>query len=209
MTIVASKWWPACLGSRGKKYPLPGPNGEEMTTGRHVLEPVRPGLIGGRLAAGAMGGIAGGLLFGMLLLTDAVVRPVADLGDTALLPLATTLIGTTDIVTLWTVHAIMSIALGVLFAAFVNPGRPVACLFAGLAYGMVLWFVIALVLLRALAGAPMALDRAALVTLVGHLLYGLGLGIVYPLFFRAEANEAMSSGNPALRRWGHRQLRRD
>lgn len=173
-----------------------------------VLGSLRPRPTSGRLAAGAIGGIAGGLLFGLVLLTDAVLGD-ASLEGRGLAPMAADLLGTGGIVTLWAAHAAMSIAGGLVFAAVVAPRSYRAGALWGLVYGALLWGLVGFLGLRALTGTPLAFDTAALYTLGGHLLYGLGLGLGYVGFHHEEVRDAGRAESARWRAWAAREGREE
>lgn len=165
--------------------------------------PLRPGLTVGRVTSGLAGGVAGGLLFGALLLTTAVMAPDPD--EPSVGASAVEFLGTSSIVVLWLAHMTMSCILGVLFAVIVPPDSLRTGALLGIAYGAALWLVTYMVALRALTGAPFAFDAAAAYALIGHLLYGAGLGLVYVAFHRLEVREAILSESTRMQRWGRRE----
>ncbi|HET6403597.1 MAG TPA: hypothetical protein VFH78_03030 [Candidatus Thermoplasmatota archaeon] len=143
-----------------------------------------------RLLAGLAGGLAGGLLFGVLMSAFAIGGDPF-FGQTGILTLVSSLLGLEPgglyLVQVWALHAVFSVLFGALFALLVPPriGRGKSLLL-GLAWGFALWLFGAFLLLRALTGAPLMFDAAAVANMVGHLLFGLGLGLVYPQFFVEE-----------------------
>lgn len=162
----------------------------------------RPAFSVGRISAGVAGGIAGGLLFGILLLTTAIFEPGPGVGASAV-----ELLGTNSVVVLWGAHMAMSIVLGVLFAILVPPDSLRTASLMGMLYATGLWLVTYMLVLRGLTDAPFAFDAAAAYALIGHLAYGLGLGLVYVAFHRMEVTEALSSDDERVRRWGRRERR--
>ncbi len=122
--------------------------------------------------AGLIGGLTGGLLFGVVFSIIGV------------LPLIASTVNSSSAFVGWVMHLIVSMVIGVIFA-FVF-GRRInsygeATSF-GLFYGVILWILGALVLLP-LIGLNVSfsglLSTLSLVSLVGYLVYGLVLGLVF------------------------------
>lgn len=169
----------------------------------HPLEPLHPHVTLGRLAAGAVGGIVGGLFFGVILLSDFLVD--AELGGRGIVPLAEELLDTRSPMVIWAIHAATSIALGMIFSTLISPHSYRSSVLYALGYSQVVWLVGSLLLLRSLTGEPIAYDAAAVYSQIGHLLYGLGLGIFYVGFHHEEVRDAMAAESPKWRAWGERE----
>ena len=125
-----------------------------------------------RLVAGIAGGLAGGVMFGILMQMMDMITMVA------------MLVGSESVVVGWLVHLAISAFIGasyaVLFARFATRLVPAALI--GMGYGMVWWVLGALLLMPAKLGMPtFTFNTTAWQSLMGHLLYGLVLGIVYAL----------------------------
>lgn len=170
----------------------------------HPLDPIRPSLSMGRITSGIIGGLAGGLLFGTLLLTDAVMA-TPRFQDEALGASVAELLGTTSVVRIWAAHSVMSALFGAIFSMLIVPNSYRSNVLWALGYGVVLWLVADLFVLRTLTGEPFAFDAGAAVALIGHLLYGLGLGLVYVAFHDLEIREADRTESERWRRWGRRE----
>lgn len=170
----------------------------------HPFEPIHPHLTLGRLAAGAVGGIVGGLFFGVLLLTDFITGDAA-LGGKGMVPLAEEILATSSPMVLWGIHALMSIALGMIFSMIISPHSYRSSILYGLAFSQIVWLGGALFLLRSLTGEPIAYDAAAVYSQIGHLLYGLGLGTFYVGFHHEEVRDALASQSAKWRAWGARE----
>ena len=170
-----------------------------MVTARHAEHSWRWSY---RMAAGAFGGLVGGLVFGILMAFPGVLNQ-AFFGGTGMW----TLLGETflpaeqtsfHLFFVWLLHSAMSVLFGIVFALLVRPTfswRATVPLAVG--YGALLWFVGPFLLLRTLTGTPLALDLTAVANLVGHLLYGAALGLVYPAFEHEE--ERMADGTASFR----------
>jgi uncharacterized membrane protein YagU involved in acid resistance len=120
-----------------------------------------------RLLRGAAGGLVGGIAFGL------------SMQVMGMLPMVAMLVGSTDPLVGWAVHLPLSIAFGAAFGALVAPNREAITVVLGLAWGVLLWAVAAMVVMRLALGAPIALDAMAGGSLLGHLLYGGLLGLVH------------------------------
>ncbi|MFC7082029.1 hypothetical protein [Halorussus caseinilyticus] len=124
----------------------------------------------------ALGGLAGGLVFGVLLQT---------LGT---MPVIASLYGMESALAGWMAHLFHSVVFALVFAAAVvrtdyrDAGLgPITALGAG--YGVALWFVAAAVVMPLWMGA-LGMDAPAIPnldanSLVGHVLYGAVLGAVF------------------------------
>ncbi|MFI1280043.1 hypothetical protein ACH4U5_04655 [Streptomyces sp. NPDC020858] len=130
--------------------------------------------------AGALAGLAGGLVFGGVM---------ALIGY---LPTVAALVRTDAPVVGFAVHLLIAAVIGSVFGALVAGQREL--LFWGLAYGVLWWFLGPLTLLPVLLGKPVAWDvataQALIPSLLGHLAYG-----------------AVTAAALALLRGGERQFR--
>ena len=124
---------------------------------------------------GAYGGLAGGLIFGMLM------------GTMGMLPMIGSMIGQPTVAAGLVVHMVNSVIIGIGFAIvlgrFVSGTR--SGVGVGLAYGGVWWILGPLTLMPLLMGMGFGVNwnvtaaAAMLPSLVGHLMYGGVLGLVY------------------------------
>jgi uncharacterized membrane protein YagU involved in acid resistance len=146
--------------------------------------------LGTRLAAGVAAGIVGAVLMTGFMITYSSI-----VGEGGMMPLKALgaivygvealVAGSTAILAGASIQIGFSIALGIAFALF-TPRRTsiTRALFAGIAFGIVIWLVMDLVLLPFMN--PTMADRLALMPLayfIAHLLYGIGLGMT-PIFIR-------------------------
>jgi hypothetical protein len=147
--------------------------GTEMTNETR-LEPWQAGLVGG---------IVGGTVFGAML--TMMMTSVIEMAIPALYGIA----GPAGLAG-WVIHMANSAVLGVVFGALVgasalsDTGKLAG---AGLAYGVVLWVVLAAIVMPvwlSTVGFPMAppLPNFNPMSLVGHAVYGVVLGVVYAAF---------------------------
>ena len=130
------------------------------------------------LAAGVVGGLAGGLVFGILMQMMGMIGMVAMLA------------GSTSTAVGWIVHLAISAAIGGGFGLVSGrflPRTPVA-VGAGAVYGLLWWVLGPLVLMPAKLGMPLfQVDATAGKSLMGHVVFGVVLGGV-------AATVAASSG---------------
>lgn len=134
--------------------------------------------IAGRLGCGIVGGLAGGVVFGILMQATGAIKMVAQL------------VGSESVVMGWLVHLFNSALFGAIFALLFSrwAGRLVPVTLLGLAYGLVWWVIGALLIMPAWLGMNemiFQLTTTAWQSLVGHLLYGLLLGVVFALLSRS------------------------
>ncbi|WP_253904252.1 DUF6789 family protein [Arthrobacter sp. Br18] len=129
-----------------------------------------------RLLAGVVGGLSGGMVFGALM---------AMMG---MLPMIASLIGSTSAAVGFIVHLVISILIGLVLTipgAGLLTGSLVKSAFIGLVYGALWWVLGPLVIMPAMMGMPvLTLGGSSLMSLVGHLMYGLILGLVAAVIIR-------------------------
>lgn len=123
-----------------------------------------------RITAGVLGGAAGGIVFGMMM---------AMMG---ILPTLAMMVGSESPVVGFLVHMMISIMIGlgltVLFGTRLLTGYVRGAL-VGLAYGAIWWVLGPLVIMPAmLGGALFVVNAGALLSLMGHMIYGVILGLV-------------------------------
>ena len=126
--------------------------------------------IGRRAVAGTVGGIAGGIVFGILM---------AMMG---MLPVIASMVGSDSAVVGFGVHLMISIGIGLgLTVPFGNrllTGYARGAL-VGLVYGAIWWVLGPLLIMPAMMGMPLfAIDGGAWMSLMGHMIYGIILGLV-------------------------------
>lgn len=125
--------------------------------------------IGRRVMAGVAGGIAGGVVFGILMMMM------------GMLPMVAALVGSQSAAVGFAVHLVISIGVGlgltVLFGSLLSTYPRGAAI--GLVYGAIWWVLGALVLMPMMMGMPLLMiDTTAMMSLLGHLIQGLILGLV-------------------------------
>ena len=136
-----------------------------------------------RISGGIAGGVVGGLVFGILMQWMGFMPTVA------------ALVGSDSTAVGWVVHAVLSIAFGIIFAVLLGNLATTygTGLMWGLLYGVAWWIVGALWLMPVILGlSPQfinAFDAMRLTSLFGHALFGLVLGTVYVWAVHEKINE--------------------
>ncbi|MET3721950.1 MULTISPECIES: hypothetical protein [unclassified Arthrobacter] len=135
--------------------------------------------VGRRVLAGAAGGIAGGIVFGILM---------AMMG---MLPVIASMVGSNSAVVGLSVHLMISVAIGlgltVLFGNRFPTGYGRGAL-VGLGYAAIWWVLGPLMIMPVMMGMPLfAINLTALMSLMGHLIYGVILGLVAVRVLRSRA----------------------
>lgn len=131
-----------------------------------------------RAVHGALAGLAGGVVFGVLM---------AMMG---MLPMVAMLVGSTSPVVGALVHLVISAGLGVLLALVLPPLGLAVTLLAGAAYGVVWWVLGPLLIMPTVLGMSemvFTIDSAALSSLAGHVLFGVVTAAVLVVLRRRRA----------------------
>ena len=139
-----------------------------------VAEPA----LSGRLIAGAVSGLIGGVMFGLMM------------GVMGMLPMVAMLVRSESAVVGFLVHLVISAIIGAGFA-LVFGGRALdfqSGALWGAIYGAVWWILGPLLIMPIMMGMGpqfgMALSMPMLMSLVGHLIYGVVTGLDYPVVRR-------------------------
>jgi uncharacterized membrane protein YagU involved in acid resistance len=124
------------------------------------------------LKAGALGGLGGGLVFGMMM------------GLMGMLPMVAGLVGSSSAAAGFALHMGISVFIGALFgvAAHHLPARASVLLGAGLVNGVIWWLIGALLLLPIGLGRPQmafVVGPPQLMSLAGHVLFGLVAAAIF------------------------------
>ncbi|MDS1270162.1 hypothetical protein RIF23_07630 [Lipingzhangella sp. LS1_29] len=129
---------------------------------------------------GAVAGIGGGLVFGAMM---AMAMP-------EMLPMIGMLVGLESAVLGFGVHLVNSAIIGLVFGVLAGTiaGRVGPVLAAGLAYGLVWWVLGPLLIMPAWLGMPLfMINEGTMMSLVGHLIYGLVTAAVLYALSRRDA----------------------
>jgi uncharacterized membrane protein YagU involved in acid resistance len=136
-----------------------------------------------RAIAGVSGGVVGGVAFGVLMhVTD-------------MLPMVAQLVDSDAVAVGWLVHLFNSALFGAIFAVLLGrkAAQPVIAAAAGLVYGFVWWLLGALMIMPAWLGmSEMIFEVGAdqWRSLLGHLIYGVLLGLVTSLVIRRSVQRS-------------------
>ncbi|MFW6092035.1 MAG: hypothetical protein ACODAF_09125 [Actinomycetota bacterium] len=134
----------------------------------------------GRIGAGVVGGLVGGVVFGLLMTMMDMMPMVADL------------IGSEAVAVGWLVHLVNSALFGAIFAVLFGRWAQALgpAIGIGLGYGALWWVLGALLIMPAWLGMSdmiFQVGQDQWLSLMGHLIYGLLLGVVYAPLVRRIA----------------------
>jgi len=142
--------------------------------------------MGSRFVAGIVGGLAAGVVFGLMM--QMMTAPTPDGGQMPMINMVGMIVGSPTAGAGWLYHLFNSAVIGAIFA-WVLGARSytyTSGLGWGAAYGFVWWILGGLLLMPVLLGMPAfaplmmpAMRMVAMGSLIGHLIYGLILGVVY------------------------------
>jgi len=127
----------------------------------------------GKVAGGAIGGLAGGVVFGLMM------------GMMGMLPMVAMLVMSENAIVGFLVHMVISAIIGVSFGILFG-GRaldvPSGALWGGI-YGAAWWILGPLLIMPIMMGMGpqfgMALSMPMMMSLVGHLLFGVVAGVAF------------------------------
>ncbi|GAB2742431.1 hypothetical protein GCM10027174_14990 [Salinifilum aidingensis] len=137
-----------------------------MSTTAHPAHPVQ--VVASRVLHGAVAGIGGGIVFGVLM---------AMMG---MLPMVAMLVGSGSAAVGAVVHLAISAILGAGFGLLVPVAQFWPLLGSGLVYGVIWWVLGGLLLMPAGLGMPvLQMGTSAAQSLLGHLLYGIVTALVF------------------------------
>ncbi|HUR70071.1 MAG TPA: hypothetical protein VM370_12570 [Candidatus Thermoplasmatota archaeon] len=171
----------------------------------HPLDPLRPGFSMGRVTSGVIAGAVGGMAFGAMMLANFTINEQT--GRTGMADLLMAFLGTDSAMLVFGFHMLVSVALGIVFSIFIMPQSYRSSILWALGYVVVAGFIGSQVILRKLlVGAPFdPFDAGAIFALVGHLVYGVFLGVVYVSFHNLEIREALDAQSEKWRDWGRHE----
>jgi len=144
-----------------------------------------------RIGAGVVAGLIAGLVFGMMM--QLMNAPTPEGGQMPMMAMVAKVVGSTSLAVGWMYHLFNSAVIGVIFAWLfsnraVSVGRGLAW---GAVYGIAWWIVGGQILMPIALGMPpfasiMVPDMrmVAIGSLIGHIIYGLILGGLFPVFVR-------------------------
>lgn len=126
-----------------------------------------------RIKNGALAGIAGGVVFGMMMAMMGMLKMIASM------------VGSESVMVGWAVHLMISAAIGAGFAIALHgfADTRIQSVIAGLVYGAIWWVLGPLTVMPLMMGMGVQWNAtaagAAMPSLLGHLIYGLILGLTY------------------------------
>lgn len=137
------------------------------------------------IKAGVIGGIAGGVVFGAIMHMMGMMPTIA------------TLIGSESVFVGWIMHLTISIITGIIFVALLSEQLQTytrSALYGGL-YGVVWWVLGSLIIMPVALGMGVqfanAFDQTFMMSLIGHVIFGVILGTV-------AYRQVSQRGHPAL-----------
>jgi ABC-type uncharacterized transport system permease subunit len=122
-----------------------------------------------RWGAGITGSLVGGLMFGVMMAMMGMLTKIAGM------------MGSDSAVVGFIIHMMISFIFGIVFTVFTGMTRWNGIL-SGLVFGVVLWFLFPFILMPMMMGnSDMAFKFTtdSMMSLVGHMVYGIITGIVY------------------------------
>lgn len=125
------------------------------------------------MLAGGVGGIAGGIVFGMMMAQMGMLSMIAGM------------MGSKNPLVGFGIHMMISIFFGVIWGMIspLLPTCPVKLGLAAMSYGVLLWVVGPLVVMPMMMKMPLfAITEASLMSLMGHIIYALLTGYGARLF---------------------------
>lgn len=154
-----------------------------------------------RISAGALAGIAGGIIFGIMM--QMMSAPTPDSGTMPMMAMVAMVVRSESLVVGWIYHLFNSAVIGGLFGWLLGDRARTygAGLTWGAAWGALWWVLGGLILMPMLLGMPAfaslrmpPMRPVAFGSLVGHLVYGLVLGAAY---VRLRARSGGYTATPA------------
>lgn len=124
------------------------------------------------IKAGALAGLGGGVIFGIIM---------AMMG---MLPMVAGLVGSSNALTGIVLHLVISVAIGAAYGLGASglPARTSIHVAAGIANGVVWWVLGALVimpLMLGMSGMIFAIGSAQIMSLMGHVIYGVVTALLF------------------------------
>ncbi len=125
-----------------------------------------------RVKVGVMSSLIAGIVFGIMMTLMGMMPTIAGM------------VGSHSVAVGWVVHIIVSVIFGVVFGFIVR--KPTSGPILGLIYGFILWFLFPFIMMPMMMGMPaMHLSQFGMMSLIGHLMYGLILGFSYRMMGKA------------------------
>ena len=141
---------------------------------------------GKSVGAGVAGGLVGGIVFGAMMAAMGMMAMVAMLVESEAIAVG------------WGVHLAISVVFGAVYGAALRgnaPGYGRATAF-GAVYGVVLWVIGALLIMPLWLGMPLMFGEDQIMSLVGHLVFGVLLGVTHQALLTTGATSTTRSDSP-------------
>lgn len=134
-------------------------------------------MTGERLTRGILAGLAGGIVFGGMMQMMGSI------------PMIASMVGSSSVFVGWVIHVIISAVFGAGYAILFSNFRQ--AWLGGLIYGVIAWVVGALLIMPAILGMGLfMINQMTLLSLMGHMIYGLVLGLVWGALAKSERARA-------------------
>lgn len=153
-----------------------------------------------RIAAGAAAGVIAGIVFGIMM--QMMSAPTPDGGQMPMMAMVAMVVGSSSVALGWIYHLFNSAIVGAMFGWIVGNRTTAAGRGAGwgVLYGIAWWVLGAQVLMPlALHMPPFAsvmmapMRMVAIGSLMGHVIYGVILGGLYPVLMNQRARRPLPS----------------
>jgi hypothetical protein len=145
-----------------------------------------------RISAGVLAGLAAGLVFGVMM--TVMTAPTPQETRVPMMVMVAQVVGSQSLLVGWIYHLFNSAVIGAIFGVLIGSMRTTPTTTAGFAgwgaaYGFAWWILGGLILMPIMLGmqafAPVLMPMmrgVAMASLIGHLIFGLILGWLYPTF---------------------------
>jgi len=160
-------------------------------------------MVRSKIAAGALAGLAGGLLFGIMM--QMMSAPTPEGGKMPMMAMVAMVVRSNSLAVGWLYHLFNSAVIGALFGAVLggrvrNIGSGIGW---GAVWGFVWWILGGLILMPVFLGMPAfaplqmpPMRMVAMGSLIGHLIYGVVMGFAFARLYVAAAEGTVASVRP-------------
>jgi len=157
-----------------------------------------------KIVAGALAGLLGGVVFGMMM--QMMSAPTPDGGSMPMMAMVAKVVRSNSLAVGWLYHLFNSAVIGALFGALLGGGASNAVRGVGLgaAWGFVWWILGGLILMPLMLGMPAfaplqmpPMRMVALGSLIGHLIFGMVTGLAFPRLYTSSEGSKFAA-KPAI-----------
>ena len=160
-------------------------------------------MVRSKIAAGALAGLAGGLLFGIMM--QMMSAPTPEGGKMPMMAMVAMVVRSNSLAVGWLYHLFNSAVIGALFGAVLggrvrNIGSGIGW---GAVWGFVWWILGGLILMPVFLGMPAfatlqmpPMRMVAMGSLIGHLIYGVVMGFAFARLYVPAAEGTVASVRP-------------